>query len=251
MTGRLREAVAALVLVAGAGCTSPGAEPGDHRLALPLPSGATVVYLLHAPPGIARHGRRPLVIALHGVPGSPGQMARTTDLSRLADRHGFLVAYPESLTDPADVGRLVDHLVAHWRVDPHRVHVTGFSVGGAVTYTLATELSDRVASFAVVSGPTTGDLDTDPPTSLLAIEGVRDDLMPTFHRADAEWARSAACGTPDVTRVRLGRTPAVRSTARCRAGTDHTVYRVARTGHAWPPGASDVVWDFFRAHPLR
>src|SRR5687767_15254331 len=58
-------------------------------------SGRTREYLVYAP---ARRPPAPaLVVAFHGSMGSPGAMriASGYGFDRLADRHGFVVAYPQ------------------------------------------------------------------------------------------------------------------------------------------------------------
>jgi polyhydroxybutyrate depolymerase len=147
---------------------------------------------------------------LHGAGGS-GDFARDeTGWSDLADREGFLVAYPDAiavnpakppkfLTNPAwwndgsgrggiqhdsindvgFVGAMIDELVGSGMVDPGRVYITGFSNGAAMTFKLATELADRIAAIA----PTAGHCwVTQPgparPLPTLYIVGTEDPLIP-------------------------------------------------------------------------
>jgi polyhydroxybutyrate depolymerase len=49
--------------------------------------------------------------------------------------------------------RLLDELAAVVTIDPKRVFATGMSNGGIMAYRLASELSDRIAAIAPVSGP--------------------------------------------------------------------------------------------------
>ncbi|MEA2161265.1 MAG: polyhydroxybutyrate depolymerase, partial [Solirubrobacteraceae bacterium] len=52
--------------------------------------------LVHTPPQAAAGTRLPLVLALHGAGGSGPQMEGYSGLSLVADRRGFIVAYPSS-----------------------------------------------------------------------------------------------------------------------------------------------------------
>jgi polyhydroxybutyrate depolymerase len=94
----------------------------------------------------------------------------------VADREGFLVAYPEG-TGPFDgkfetwnaggccgsavrdnvddvgfVRRLLADIARRQAYDPARVYATGLSNGAMMAYRLAAELSDRIAAIAPVAG---------------------------------------------------------------------------------------------------
>ena len=71
----------------------PAPTPGDHTLTIDTPEGQRQV-LLHVPPGADTP--RPLVLALHGAGETGSDFANDTGFSRLADREGFLVAYPSA-----------------------------------------------------------------------------------------------------------------------------------------------------------
>ncbi len=107
----LLSACATLVLLAAA-CAQPqgppGARlaPGDHTLAL-AHGGADRSYVLHVP-GVAASGPLPLVIAFHGGSGNAADFQRYAGLDALADRDGFLVAYPNGS------GRLFSERLLTW-----------------------------------------------------------------------------------------------------------------------------------------
>jgi poly(3-hydroxybutyrate) depolymerase len=66
--------------------------PGDHARAL-VHAGAERSYVLHVPPP-ASSAPLPLVLAFHGGGGNAPGFQRYAGLDALADRDGFLVAYP-------------------------------------------------------------------------------------------------------------------------------------------------------------
>jgi poly(3-hydroxybutyrate) depolymerase len=99
----------------------------------------------------------PLVIALHFYPGGGRAMAGLTGFSALAEREGFLVAYPEGLNggfnalmccgaedDVGFVRALIEDIGKTYAVDADRTYATGISNGGDLTYRLAAELARRV-----------------------------------------------------------------------------------------------------------
>lgn len=144
-------------------------------------------------------GRRPLLLVLHGRRITGADMRRWTGFDALADRHGFVVAYPEGVRrswndgrgntpaawervdDVAFIGRLIDHLVRKAGVDPVRVGVAGLSNGGSMCHRLALELGDRVAAIAAVAGLMPANLASVAPdyaVSVLLIHGTADPYQP-------------------------------------------------------------------------
>src|SRR4051794_18596982 len=144
-------------LAAPAGCTPPA--PGDHRVTVDRDR---VPVVLHVPPGRAKD-RRPLVLVLHGAGQTWHDIATYTDYSRLADRRGFLVAYPSAkerrfwnistraggADDLGHLRRVITTLTgAAACADPARVGVTGVSNGGGMSALLACRAADLLAAAA-------------------------------------------------------------------------------------------------------
>jgi polyhydroxybutyrate depolymerase len=163
---------AALVALLGClavvtGCRKPqeGTEEGTMEVA-----GRDRTYLYHHPAGWNGDQKWPLVIALHGRGGQGVNQEKLTHMTDLADRKGFVVAYPdgyrrswhdardkgpaadEGVDDVAFVSALIDHFVAEHSVDAQRVFVTGTSNGGIMTYRVACELADKIAAAGPVIG---------------------------------------------------------------------------------------------------
>lgn len=142
--------------------------------------------------------RPPLLIVLHGSRMS-GDMMRTVTaqgFERLADREGFVVAYPTSLGNWADcrsstlsssddVGFLravVRAAAAEFRADPARVYLFGYSGGGHMALRYAWEASDEVRAIALV-GATLPPPEAMPCTiagdaRVLLIHGTADSVAP-------------------------------------------------------------------------
>ncbi|GAA0914151.1 PHB depolymerase family esterase [Virgisporangium ochraceum] len=253
--------------------------PGDHRLTIDV-GGVTRTYLLHAPPGYTGSTPLPLVIAMHVYPGTGAAMRDLTGFDARADRHTFLVAYPDGVDrgfnamvccgtadDVAFLKALTGHLVERWRADPDRVFLTGMSNGGDMSFRGAVEASGTFAAIGVVSGgyggPRAEKVDYVPtsPVSVVTVVGTQDRYFPIFETGLANWQQRLRC-TPAAApapgpRVR-------RTVARCADGSDVDVYVVPDMGHVWPGtgdgqfavpdapmNATDLVWEFFAAHPRR
>jgi polyhydroxybutyrate depolymerase len=113
------------------------------------------------------------VIMLHGARGSGKRIRRGSGygLDLLADRHGFIVVYPEgyerhwndcraaaqyqaklsNVDDVAFMRELVSFIAAEYAVDRNRVFVAGLSNGGQMAYRLALEAPDLVRGIAVIA----------------------------------------------------------------------------------------------------
>lgn len=108
-------------------------------------AGLERTYRLHVPPGHDRTPPAPLMIVLHGGGGDGRGMPKLTEggFDRLADREGFIVAYPdgienhwndgrgnesyraqrERVDDVGFMGALIDALAASHGIDRARVYV--------------------------------------------------------------------------------------------------------------------------------
>jgi polyhydroxybutyrate depolymerase len=155
-------------------------------------------FTWHLPPGPSTEPR-PLLIALHGRNLTVEEFRRITHFDAVADRHGFVLVYPEGyqrswndgrgntpaeqegVDDSAFIRALIDRLAEQVGIDPARVAVTGLSNGGVMCHRLGLELSDRIASIAPVAGlmpVALSDMMPDHAVSVLLIQGDRDISMP-------------------------------------------------------------------------
>jgi polyhydroxybutyrate depolymerase len=229
-------ALAALVLGARAAALSAqSAHPsvsnvaGDPRSL--VINGDSRRYYLHLPPGWRRDHPAPLVLVFHAGGGRARDIAPHTGFSRVADREGFVVAYPQGLRGRWNDGRgfptathddvgfvraLLDTLGRELAIDPKRVYATGISNGAMFAYRLACDLSGSFAAVAPVAGAFPAELAPGcshaAPVSVLAFQGTTDPLMPylgggggqrrvlSADRSVGFWATLAGCtGTPVTT----------------------------------------------------
>ena len=131
---------------------------------------------VHVPDGLDPAAPAALVVALHGCTQTAATFAAGALLDEEADRHGFVVAYPEQVREdnpqgcwnwftaehqargggePAFIAgatRAVMAGASQWTIDPQRVFVVGMSAGGAMASVLAATHPDVFSAVAVHSG---------------------------------------------------------------------------------------------------
>jgi polyhydroxybutyrate depolymerase len=144
----------------------------------------------------------PLVVALHGGGSNARQMQRGCRFDALAEKEGFLVAYPESGSknwydgregdfsdahkdrrdDAGFLAALIDAVDKEHPVDRKRVYLTGISNGAFMSHAFAAAYSEKVAAIAPVVGgiadPLHKTFTPKTPVSVLLIQGTEDPLVP-------------------------------------------------------------------------
>jgi polyhydroxybutyrate depolymerase len=169
-------------------------------------------YLLHVPAGYRSERAQALVVVLHGAFSTSREMEGRTGWSALADREGFLVAYPEGgwgilgllehwnaghcCGKAAEVGEddvgfvagVVADVARRAAVDRRRVYLTGFSNGGMLAYRLMAERTSLFAAGAPVAAAHGGRADAaappwvipapQEPLPVLVMHGLADGHVP-------------------------------------------------------------------------
>jgi poly(hydroxyalkanoate) depolymerase family esterase len=127
--------------------------------------------LAYTPENLPAHA--PLVVVLHGCTQTAAGYDHGSGWSRLADRHGFALLYPEQQRAnnpnlcfnwfvPDDTGRdsgealsiaqMVETMIATHGLDRERVFITGLSAGGAMTATMLATYPELFAGGAIIAG---------------------------------------------------------------------------------------------------
>lgn len=145
-------------------------------------------YLLHLPDTYAEKKSWPLILHLHGAGerGDDLELVRKFGLARVCERNPafpFIVASPQC--PDGDFWRndilfaLLDELCEKHPVDPNRIYVTGASMGGYGTWSLAAHEPERFAAIAPICGRAAGlwmwRLTTLP---IWVFHGARDPIVP-------------------------------------------------------------------------
>jgi poly(hydroxyalkanoate) depolymerase family esterase len=177
---------------------SPKARP------IPAPDGAAYLtrtfaneagsrdYKVYVPSNA--NGRAlPLIVMLHGCTQNPDDFALGTGMNRLAEEHGFIVAYPgqpasanpsacwnwfslahqmRDQGEPSIIAGVTRAVVAEFSVDPARVYVAGLSAGGAMAAIMSATYPELYAAAGIHSGLPYGAA-ADLPSALAAMRGAK------------------------------------------------------------------------------
>ena len=243
----------------------------DHDSTLRV-AGATRSYILHVP-RVKPKGKYPLVVLLHGGGGNGRQAMRAYGMNEVADREGFLVAYPngsgrrdvlltwnagnccgyamrQRVDDVAFIRAMVAKIDRDYGIDRSRVYVTGMSNGGMLTHRLGCEAADLFAAIAPVAGALNIDCKPRDAVAVAIFHGTADDHVPydggTGSKAFEPRVDRSVSYAVETWRKANGCTR-----DRCRDGTAVTLFTIEGGGHAWPASASEEIWKFFAAHPKR
>jgi polyhydroxybutyrate depolymerase len=248
---------------------APASPPGDSLRTIAVGTSSRS-YLLHVPSSYRSGRSTPLVLVFHAGGGRAAGIAPHTGFSRLADRAGFVVAYPEGVGGRWNDGRgvavshddvgfvraLLDTLSAALTIDPRRVYATGISNGAVFTYRLACDLPGVLAAVAPVAGGMPAALASacprGPAPSVLAVQGTADPLMPydgggagarrvlSAKESILFWGSRAECeaevlGEEPTDTVRDG-TRVQRAGMICSGGREVELLTIEGGGHTWPGG---------------
>jgi len=190
-------------------------QPGDYELSLPIQN-RTRTFIAHVPPQIREEVPLPLVVNFHGSGSNATQQRQYSGMNVTADRHGFVVVYPNGTgvasgqrrflsfnaggccgaamrNNVDDVGfteAIVTVLSEKLAVDPRRLYATGMSNGGMMAHRVAAD-SRRFAAIASVAGQ-------------LAVTSFRPShpvSVMEFHSVDDRLARYEGRPERSVTRI--------------------------------------------------
>ncbi|HEX8261450.1 MAG TPA: PHB depolymerase family esterase [Allosphingosinicella sp.] len=125
----------------------------------------------YVPAGL--RGPAPLVVVLHGCTQDAAVYDHGSGWSTLADRHGFLLLFPEQQRannpmlcfnwfaagdtrrgkgEAASIRAMIEAMARAHDVDPERIFVTGLSAGGAMASAMLATYPDVFAAGAIIAG---------------------------------------------------------------------------------------------------
>ena len=267
--------------VRSAGCGSTRYSPGTTVEQLETSAGERG-YRLHVPTGYDPKRATPLVLNFHGYAQDAEQQEAYSGLVPLSDSNGFILVTPEGSGEPQGwnivglydedgvddvqfVANLVSHLSDVLCLDEDRIFATGHSNGAEMASEVACDLPGLLAADAPVSGPVYQACDGQG-VPMIVFQGTDDGNVPYADTVAAvqQWADHNGCtGTADTTPISAHVSKQAWSDC---SGGDVVLYTIDGGGHTWPGAnpdlggvgettdeinASQLMWQFFQAHPKR
>lgn len=186
--------------------------------------GVERTYRLHVPATLPAGKPSPLLLVFHGRATNGWMTSFLTKFSPLADKEGFIVAYPdglyhnwndgrgaevsrshrENVDDEGFIKALITHLATRYPIDFKRIYAAGISNGALFTHYFSGRNPDLVAAIACVAGglPQPFDRAFEPkyPVAALLINGTDDPIVPFHGGAIAPGARGSVLSTVDTLR---------------------------------------------------
>lgn len=259
--------------------------------------GLTRTYILYVPATYSAASPAPLVFNFHGYTSNATAQMFYGDFRPIADTAGFLVVHPMGTLDGSsqpywnsgwggpvdDIGftaALIDSLSLDYSINPERVYSTGMSNGGFMSYTLACELSDRIAAIASVTGAMnlnqSSTCNATHQMPVMEIHGTSDGTVAYNGSSWIEatsntlnyWAMFNNCSIPAI----MTAVPNTNTVDGCTAehyvyqngtnGVEVEHYKIIGGGHTWPNApitsgvtnrdidASTKIWEFFMQYDI-
>jgi polyhydroxybutyrate depolymerase len=180
-----------------AAASQSGLVPGETTRTITI-GGRNRTFLLHVPPSYTGTSPVPLVLDLHGFTSNSGQQAGLSGFRRKSDEVGFIVAWPQGVSnswnafgccgtadffnidDPAFLRAVVARISQLGNIDRRRVYITGLSNGGFMTHRMACVAADIFAAAAPVSAPlntSTATCRPSRPITVVAFHGLNDGVV--------------------------------------------------------------------------
>ncbi len=210
----------------GSGSSDSSSAPSDTELL------SDRSYALNVPASYDVNTPIPLVILLHGFGGNGDQILGYWRFAAAAERHGFVVVYPNGERDSSSgrpfwnatdaccgfergnvddvryLSLLIDDVETKYNIDPKRIYVSGHSNGGFMSHRMACDRSNRIAAIVALAGVSWKDPDqcqAREPVSVLQVHGDLDTAIsynggfnggvayPSAEDTVTDWADSNGC----------------------------------------------------------
>ena len=228
--------------------------------------------IVYAASGIEEN--RPLVITMHGRSQTMYDQKNQTQFESVARDNNLVLVYPNAInkswqlwgtTDVDFILAIIDEMYKRYKIDRNRVYLSGFSMGGMMTYYAATKIADKIAAYATVGGFLMKGPDTNSsrPIPIIHVHGADDNYVPhsrVQECMDAWITRNGCAATPVVTKPYPAGKPDSQSSMKYwgqgKEGVEIVFISVAGVGHWYSDDQNAVftsqeIWNFCKKFSLK
>ncbi len=231
-------------------------------------------YMLYVPKDIEEN--RPLMISLHGMYGDGNGQREAAQWEKIADTERFIAVYPYGLVESSvgtygwDVDgseeqdfhffeKIIDKMAKDYKIDRKRVYLSGFSMGGMMTYHAINERANLFAAFAPVGGYPLNQFHryytSSRPVPIIHQHGKNDDFVKvdSVPIVVANWVMRNGCKPEPVVEEKSGKYTKQHYKAD-KGGFEYIYYAVNNRWHEWKIdnayNPSKIAWDFVSQYSL-
>ncbi|MBN1759208.1 MAG: dienelactone hydrolase family protein [Chitinispirillaceae bacterium] len=215
-----------------------------------------------------------LIIQLHGMNQDAAYQKNASKWEPIAEREKIIVVFPEGINKSWDISgnrdldfikAIIDTMDSRHKIDRKRIYVSGFSMGGMMSYHVANKMSDKIAAVGPVSGyPMGGATATSTrPIPIMHIHGTTDDVVGFSGVAGtlSAWRNHLGCPSNSETikpypSGKSGSAATKQTWGPCDENSEVVLISIEGKGHWYSMdevsvNSSEELLAFFKAHPLK
>ena len=224
--------------------------------------------LVYAPKNIEKN--RPLIIQMHGYNQDAAYQKNAAKWEPVADTGRFVVVFPNGQNKAWDtsgdkdlnfIKAIINEMNSKYGIDKNRVYVSGFSMGGMMSYHVANKMGDQIAAIAPVSG---GGSPNSPKRAMpiMHTHGTTDDVVNYNSTVNTlkSWVSNQKCSSSSkVTKPypanKSGSAASLEVWSGCKDNVEVRLLTIAGKGHWYSMDEASVntsveIWNFVKNYSL-